>query len=280
MRRIWKTLFVVVVASLSALAGWAQAASTNPPPQSGSVNQPATQAPPSMSAAAGGATPAPPPSASKLLQAALDGVQQTLFKAHIERWKKGSVRDEASTDIASLQSDLQGNLPPLLRDADASPGALSKMLPVEKHVDAVYDVLLRVVEAARIAAPDEQANSLRQALSTLSTARLAFDDGMLSTATVQEKQISDLRVTVQRQAAFKCPAPPPEKPCPPPPPVHRARKPAATPSNETPKAGTATPAQKPGTPAQPQKQGATPTNPKSGTSQPTQKPGTTPQKPQ
>ncbi|HTB96510.1 MAG TPA: hypothetical protein VK716_05845 [Terracidiphilus sp.] len=271
MRRIWTTFFVVAIMNSSALAGRAQDASPNPPPQNAPANQQMPQPP---------ATPAPTQvtGASKLLQPALDQVQQTLNKAHVERWKKGSVRDEASTDISSLQSDLQGNLPSLLRDSDAAPSSLSRMLPVEKHVDAVYDVLLRVVEAARIAAPDEQANALRQALSTLSTARLAFDDGMLSTATVQEKQISDLRVTVQKQAAFRCPAPPPEKPCPPPPPVHRARKPAAATSTATPtaKSGTAPAAQKPGTTNPTSKPGTPAPNQKPST----QKPSTTPTNPQ
>jgi len=46
----------------------------------------------------------------------------------------------------------------------------------------LYDVLLRVVEAARMAAPDDQANALRQALANLNTARLALDDSMETAA--------------------------------------------------------------------------------------------------
>lgn len=167
--------------------------------------------------------PPPPPSASSILRPALDQVQQTLGAIRTDRWKRGTVRDEAGADIGSIISDIQLNVPSLLRDADAAPGALSKMVPVSKHVDALYDVLLRVVEASRIAAPDDQAAALRQALLTLNTARLSFDDSMIASATAQEKQIVELRATVQKQAAFKCPAPPPEKPCPTPP-VHHTRR--------------------------------------------------------
>ncbi len=183
------------------------------------------------------------PSASTILQPSLNTVQQTLAGLRVERWKRGSVRDEASADINSIQQDMQMHIGPLLKDADVAPGALSKTLPVARHVDALYDVLLRVVEAARMAAPDDQANALRQALVNLNTARLALDDSMETAAGSQEKQLVDLRVTVQKQAAFKCPAPPPAPVCPAPAkkPVRRKPKPPANPAPGT------TP-QKPATP--------------------------------
>lgn len=182
------------------------------------------------------AVPPPPPGPSVVLQPALDALQVTLNQTRMERWKKGSVRDEASTEVGSITSDIQINLPPLIRDADAAPGALSKTVPVMKNVDALYDVLLRVVEAARIAAPDDQTNALRQALSTLNGARLSLYDKMQNAAIVQEKQVSDLRATVQKQAAFRCPAPPPPEPCKPTAPAKRPikKKPATPPTSGTP----------------------------------------------
>jgi hypothetical protein len=150
----------------------------------------------------------PSTSPSGILRPSFETVLQTLGSLRVERWKKGSVREEANDNVHALLNDIQTNLPPLMKDADAGPpGSLSKVLPLARHVDALYDVLLRVVEAARIAAPDEQASDLRQALGTLGRARLALDDRMEETATIQEKQVSDLRVTVEKQAAFKCPAP-------------------------------------------------------------------------
>lgn len=190
----------------------------------------------------------PPPTASSILRPALDQVQRTLGAVRTDRWKRGSVREEAGADIGSIISDLQLNMPSLLRDADGAPGTLSKMLPVSKHVDALYDVLLRVVEASRIAAPDDQASVLRQALLTLNSARLSFDDSMIASATAQEKQIVELRSTVQKQAAFKCPAPPPEKPCPAPP-VRHTRKHVAHKTEKKPET-TQKPA--PSTPQKPQ----------------------------
>jgi hypothetical protein len=192
---------------------------------------PAATAPPAATSTPA-APPLPPP--SSLLQSSLNTVQQTLGSLRVEKWRRGSVRDEANDDIRSIVTDMETNLPPLLRDADGGSGSLSKMLPLAKHVDALYDVLLRVVEAARMAAPDDQANQLRQALSGLSTARLALDDRMQDTATTQEKQMADLRVTVQKQAAFKCPAPPPAPVCPSAPAKKVIRKKPATPAPSQP----------------------------------------------
>jgi hypothetical protein len=166
------------------------------------------------------------------LRPSLDAVQETLRSLRVERWKKGSIREEANDNIHSLATDMQTNLPPLLRDADAASGSLSKVLPLARHVDALYDVLLRVVEAARLAAPDEQANELRQALSTLGRARLALDDRMQEAATSQDKQITDLRVTVEKQAAFKCPAPQPPSTTTPKRVIRKKPVPATTPNSK------------------------------------------------
>ncbi len=160
------------------------------------------------------AIPPPPPFAtSAILGSSLDTVKQTLDAVRVDKWKRGSVRDEAADDINSIQREMQENLPPLMQEADAAQGALSKALPVAAHVDALYDVLLRVLEAARISAPDEQATAIRQALNGLSSARLSLDKHILERATAQEKQVSDLHVVVEKQAAFRCPAPPPTPVC-------------------------------------------------------------------
>jgi hypothetical protein len=194
--------------------------------------------------AASPATPAvAPPSpfvTSEILQPSLDTVQQTLGAVKIDKWKRGSIRDEAGSDIDQIQRDLQDNLPALMKDADASQGMLSKVLPVSKHVDALYDVLLRVVEAARFSAPDDQATQLRQALSGLGTARLNLDGHIQERAAAQETQIHDLRGVVEKQASFKCPAPPPTPVCTTPPPKKPRKK--TTSSTSTTKTQTNAPA--------------------------------------
>jgi hypothetical protein len=184
--------------------------------------------------------PAPVP-VSGLLQPSLDTVHRTLDALRLEKWKKGSIRDEANQNIGEIQHDLQANLPLLLHDADAAPGTISKVLPLSRHVNALYDVLLRVVEAARVVAPDDQAAQLQQALVSLGNARLALGDRMQGSADALEKQVIDLRSAIQAQATRRPPAPVPAAlPCVPPTPHRTTRKKTKTPVK---------PAAKPPTPA-------------------------------
>lgn len=182
-----------------------------------------------------------------IIQPSLDTVHQTLTAVHLDKWKKGTVRDEASVNIDAILRDLRVNVPPLLQDADTAPGTVSVLLPVSRHLNALYDVLLRVSEASRVAGPDDQAGQLQQALLSLSNARLALDDRMMGSAGALEKQVIDLRATIQQQAAERAAMPAPVAlPCVPPP-VKKAapkRKPAAKPATTTPATktpGTTTP---------------------------------------
>ena len=194
MRISYVAFMVTVICSLAAL-GAAQAY----PPRAA-----ASSVPPAMPAA-----PVAPVTASALLHPALDAVQQTLFAIRLEKWKRGTVRDEANSNVGTILHDIEDGLPPLLRQADASPGVLSKELPVARNVDALYDVLLRVVEASRVAAPRDQVVELQQALLTLSKARLALDQRMQNLAVSLERQVSTMRSVLQSQAVAQCPVTPP-----------------------------------------------------------------------
>jgi hypothetical protein len=206
-----------------------------------------------QSATAGGTSPATAPVAasrpapSALLQPSLDAVLQTVTAVKLDKWKRGTVRDETGEHITAIQHDLQGTLPPLLQTADANAGTLSKVLPVSRNTEALYDVLVSVVEAARVAAPADQVTQLEQALSGLGTALRSLDDRVQEIAATQEQQTSDLRKTVQTLTAAKlaaAAAPPPAKPCPVPAPARKPKKkpPAATPATPTAAPGTAKPA--------------------------------------
>jgi hypothetical protein len=168
------------------------------------------------------------------MQPSLNTVHQTLAALRLDKWKKGSIRDEAQGNINAIQHDLQANLPSLLHDADSASGAVSKLLPVSRHVDALYDVLLRVTEASRVVGPDDQAAQLQQALLSLGNARLALDDRLQGSAGALEKQVIDLRTSIATEAARRASEPKPVAlPCVPPPPVHKAvkkRTPAAKPT--------------------------------------------------
>jgi len=162
----------------------------------------------SWSCAAGAAQSPAPISPSALLKPALDRVQQTMGALRLDKWKRGDIRDGAGTNIATIQRDLQDKLPQLLQDADAAPGTISNVLPLYRNIDALYDVVLRVVEPSRVSAPADQIVQLQQALTTLGDARRALDGHLQESAAALEKQVSDLRSTLKAQSATRCPVTP------------------------------------------------------------------------
>ncbi|MGA8041265.1 MAG: hypothetical protein WCA37_00540 [Terracidiphilus sp.] len=165
--------------------------------------QPATPAhSPAQSAAAHPAQPALPPPSS-LLQPSLTKVTDTLSSLNFEKWHRGTIREEASSNVTSIEHDLQENMPPLMKSADAAPQSVSVAIPLAAHMNALYDVLLRVVEASRVSGPADQVSALEQALTDMGKARRAFEDRMQQTATAQEKEISTLRSSVTAQAAAR-----------------------------------------------------------------------------
>jgi len=214
--------------------------STSPsptPPPAHPVPAGSPQATPSAPAA----SPAPaaslsPGSPSASLQPSLDAVQQVLIALKMDKWKKGTVRTETSDKIALIIKDLHETLPPLMSAGDAAPGLISNQLPVSRNVGALYDVLLRVFEAARVSAPPEQIARLDQVLAALNTARVAYDDRLQDSAVAVEKQVGDLQNTVKSQAAFKCstPAPVMVPVCPPPPTAPKVRRKPKPPATTTP----------------------------------------------
>jgi hypothetical protein len=214
---------------------------------------------PTTAEAPAAAAPAPP---SSIVQPALSSMESTLNSLKLDKWKKGTIRDESGDNVKAILKDLKTNLPPLMADADAAPGALSKSIPLMKHLDALYDVLLRVEEGARVSAPGEQVDQLAAVLKQFGSARIQLYDSMTQSAGSQEKHATDMQATIKAQQAKEeerkaAPAPAPV-PCTPPKPAAKKRpaKPKATPpANGQPAQGqpaSGQPAQTP--PAQPKPQ--------------------------
>ena len=162
---------------------------------------------PAAAAHAQAAPPAQPATASSILSPALDRLRQSLGAVRLEKWKApGPVREETSGNMGSITRDLDGTLPGLLAAADSAPASVSKNLPVFRNVDALYDVLLRIVETAELAAPETDTDTLHSALTALDDARRGLGDAIQSAALAQEQQVASLGDKLRAQAAA---APPP-----------------------------------------------------------------------
>jgi hypothetical protein len=175
-----------------------------------------------------------PPSA--ILRPSLEILQTAIGEMTLDKWKASpAIRTEADGNLRSVQRDLASTLPPLLAGADAAPDSTAKTLAVYRNVEALYDVMLRLDAAGRLAAPSNQISALDQALASLSDARRALGDQVQANAENQEARVIHL------QAALKA-VPPPVPPPPPPAPVaciplpkkkvaRPAAKPAAKPAS-------------------------------------------------
>ncbi len=180
------TIFTGLLLLGTSLPSYAQTA-----PASNAVAQEAKAAP---------ATP-PAPLPSSILAPALHEVTTTLNGLNFDRWHRGSIREEASSNVDSILHDINERVPPLFKSADDAPYSISVDIPLSAHVNALYEVLLRVVEASRVVAPAEQITALQQCLEDLAKARRTFEDRMQQTATAQEKELGSLRSSLRAQAA-------------------------------------------------------------------------------
>jgi hypothetical protein len=177
---------------------------------------------------------------SATLRPSLDVLKTALVQLKIDKWKASApIKDEAQKNLESVQRDVASTLPALLAAADAAPGSAAKVLPVYRNVEALYDVTLRLVVAARLAAPSDQMSALDQALAGLDDARRALGDQLQGTADAQDKRVTRL------EAAFKA-VPPPATVLPPPPPPKcpatavKKKKPATAAKPSTPPASSQT----------------------------------------
>ena len=191
------------------------------------------------------ATTAPvsaPITASSIVQPALSDVQYCISKLNIQRWKAPSeVRNAAQQNAASIQRDLTSTLPPLLSQADASPGVVPPAFSVYRNIDALYDVLLRLNETAVLAAPQNESDALYSSLQKLEASRTQLGDTILRASQDREAQVVKLQAALNAAAAVQAPVTP-EKTAvvddgpAAPPTVRKKKKPAAKPPAAAPPA--------------------------------------------
>ncbi len=258
--RISQVMISVTVSSFLCASLAAQTQGVAPKTAPATSEAPATA--PAGAATAQPAAPAAAPATlvlpSNLLVPSLNHLQETLTALKLDKWKRGTVRDEAGDNVNEVLKDVKSTLPDLMKTADSGPEAVSKTLPLSRNLGALYDVMLRVYEASRVVAPADQVTEIQQALGGLKTARLALDDRLQQSADAAEKQVSDLQVTVQKQSialhtVVPAPTPPACVPPTPKPAVKRKPKPKpAAPATKPPATGApASTTAAPGTTAKP-----------------------------
>lgn len=244
------------IVGLGLLFVWAGAAlAQSPRPQPDAVAYSVQGGGPAYSAQAGG--PVSYASVTELntllgqLEAASKSTREDLPKLRIERWKTdAATKRQTLGNVDSIQRNLQNALPEMLGQLRNSPEDLPATFKLYRNLDALYDVLGSVVEAAGAFGSKDDFQSLSNDLNSFESTRRQIAERMANLSTAKEQEIVRLRADLKTaQAAI--PAAPPKKVVvddtePPPakkPPVKK--KPTVKPATGT---KPATPAPKPATP--------------------------------
>jgi hypothetical protein len=176
------------------------------------------QSPPST-ASPTSAAPVPYASVSELnlllsdLQQASQSTQADLTRLRIEKWKTdANTKRSTSTDVDSIQRNLQSAMPELVNQLKGSPENLTATFKLYRNLDALYDVFGSVVESTGAFGSRDDFQALQNDLDAMQRSRRAVADRMQTLSDGKETEIAHLRTQVQTlQAAQAAPALPPKK---------------------------------------------------------------------
>ena len=160
--------------------------------QSPSPNPPAPSAPVSYS------------SATQLNQllTQLEQVSQTtqidLAGTRIDHWKTDSnTKRQTQANVESLQRNLKAALPEIIGQMRNSPENLAASFKLYRNLDALYDVLSSVVEAAGAFGSKDEFQALDNDFNTIETARRTLAERMQGLAESKEGELAQLRIQVR-----------------------------------------------------------------------------------
>jgi hypothetical protein len=162
----------------------------------------AAQQPTPTSASAVATAPSASVSSLTALLAPLERAAQTtsLDLAHlrIEKWKGDrAVKDDAAAKTESLERNLTAALPGMVEAVRANPNNLAPALKLYRNLNAVYDVLAFVTEAAGAFAPKDEFRALTGDLHEIDTSRRALADALETMAAAQDQEVLRLRTQIQ-----------------------------------------------------------------------------------
>jgi len=135
--------------------------------------------------------------------------QNDLGKLRIDKWKTdGAIKKESLSRVESIQRNLQGALPEVVAQVQASPEDLAATFKLYRNLDALYDVLGDVVQRAGAFASKDDYQSLANDLNSFEGTRKQFAERMQNLATSKEAEITRLRTDLRAAQAAVAAAPP------------------------------------------------------------------------
>ena len=132
-----------------------------------------------------------------------------LAGTRIDRWKTDSnTKRQTQANVESLQRNLKAALPEIVTQLRNSPENLAASFKLYRNLDALYDVLSSVVEAAGAFGSKDEFQSLDNDFNTIETARRSLAERMQGLAESKEGELAQLRAQVRSAQAAASSAPP------------------------------------------------------------------------
>jgi hypothetical protein len=140
------------------------------------------------------------------LGTALSNVDQTsqataasLKSLRIDKWKTDSgTKQQAQQNAESLSRNLTEALPGMIQQVRANPNSLAAQFKLYRNLNALFDVMSTMTEAAGTFGPKSEYQTLSGELNTFDQARLALANRLQNSTAQQDAEVARLRTQVQQ----------------------------------------------------------------------------------
>ena len=120
--------------------------------------------------------------------------QLDLAKLRIDRWKTDSgSKKQSLSNAESVTRNLHDALPGIIGELRSAPESLVSTFKLYRNLDALYDVLGAVVEAAGAFGSKDEFQALANDLTSIEDSRRSFADRMETLAGAKEVELTKLR---------------------------------------------------------------------------------------
>ena len=163
--------------------------------------------------------PAPTPAMPADLGSALTNVDQaaqataaSLKTLRVDKWKTDSgTKQQAQQNLDSLSRNLTAALPGMIQQVRANPNSVAAQFKLYRNLNALYDVLSTMTEAAGAFGAKNDYQTLSNELNTFDQARLSLANRLENATAQQDAEVTRLRASIQQAQQAAASATPPKK---------------------------------------------------------------------
>lgn len=187
------------------LAMTAAAQVSSPPPRTNVSAPPAPAAPTRMQPATAPDVTASLPQLNQLTESA----RVDLARLRIDKWKTdANDKRQTQANSESLQRNMTAALPAVVEQVRANPSSVAAAFKLYRNLNALYDVMSTVTEAAGAFGSREEYQALATDTTNLDNLRRSLADKVEAMAASRDTEIAQLQARARQAAAAAAAAPP------------------------------------------------------------------------